>query len=253
MATCIVLTNQKGGVGKTTTAAALASGLAMKSYKVLAVDMDPQGNLGFSLGMEMDDDKTVYQVMTGELDVRDAICHTDNCDVLTSNILLSSPELNQKGRDGEMLLKEALDEVADDYDYVVIDTPPALNLLTLNSYAASQYLLIPMSSDILSFVGLTQLKETVDAVRKSVNPQLKVLGILLTKYNKRTRLSNDVKDMAEAVAAQMGTCLFNSKIRTSVNVAEAPAHGESVFTYAPRCNAALDYRDFVDEVLAKMK
>ena len=249
MATIIALTNQKGGVGKTTTSSALAAGLATFYHKkVLAVDLDPQGSLGFSLGLDIEDCRTIYDVLTGQVSIREAIQTTDYCDILTSNILLSSAELEFTTHDRKLLLKNALAEVAGEYDYVVIDTPPALNVLTVNAYAASDYLIIPMAPEILSLLGVTQLKETIDSVRESLNPGLNVLGIILTKFNKRTLLAREVKEMAENVATQMDSCVFATQVRASVSVAEAPAHGESIFSYNPRSAAVKDYLAFLDEI-----
>ena len=134
------------------------------------------------------------------------------------------------------------------YDYIIIDTPPALNLLTANAYAVSDFLIIPMVADILSLVGLSQLWETVESVRSLFNSELKVLGILLTRYNRRTLLSRDVDELAAQLADQMGTVVFKSKIRPGVAIAEAPAHGESIFTYNPRSGAVQDYLEFIDEI-----
>lgn len=251
MAVTIVLTNQKGGVGKTTTAAALAAGIHNEGKKVLAVDLDPQGNLGFSLGLNIDESLTMYEVLNEKCLIKDAIHETEACDVIPSNILLSEAEISFQKENRQVLLKESLKAVQNEYDYIIIDTPPSLNILTLNAYAASDYLIIPMASEILSLVGLIQLKDTVSVVQSKVNPQLKVLGILLTKYNKRTRLAADVLEMAQAVSEQTGTIVFDTKIRNGVAAAEAPAHGENIFDYAPRSNPAKDYRLFIQEVLEK--
>ena len=148
----------------------------------------------------------------------------------------------------ESILRDTLDPILKNYDYVIIDTPPALNLLTVNAYAVSDYLIIPMASDILSLVGLSQLRETVETVKVRLNPKLKVMGILLTRYNGRTCLARDVLEMAGQLAAQMNTKVFESKIRNGVAVAEAPAHGENIFTYSPRSAAVKDYRGFIEEV-----
>lgn len=253
MATVIALTNQKGGVGKTTTSGALAAGLAsFYDKKVLAIDLDPQGNLGFSLGLDIEDGYTIHDVLKGTVSMKDAIQSVNACDIVTSNILLSSAELDFAGANRELLLKSALDSVLNDYDYIIIDTPPALNILTVNAYAVADHLIIPMAPEILSLLGLTQLKETVDSVRQSVNPHLNVLGILLTKYNRRTLLAKEVSELAENIATQMDTCVFDAKIRPSVSAAEAPAHGESIFEYSPRSNPAADYHEFITEVLHRI-
>ena len=231
MAVTFVLTNQKGGVGKTTTTAALAAGLAAAGKRVLAIDLDPQGNLGFSLGLDIDTDQssTIYEVLRNRVSIREALHRTEVCDVIPSNILLSQAEIELQTDNRVTLLKESLKEVAADYDFIVIDTPPSLNILTMNAYAASDYLIIPMAAEILSLVGLIQLQETVEGVKSSVNPRLRVLGILLTKYNRRTRLAADVLEMASTVAEQTNTALFDAKIRAGVAAAEAPAHGENIF------------------------
>ena len=253
MATVIALTNQKGGVGRTTTSGALAAGLAsFYGRKVLAIDLDPQGNLGFSLGLDIEDGYTIHDVLKGTVSMKDAIQSVNGCDIVTSHILLSSAELDFAGANRELLLKSALDSVLNDYDYIIIETPPALNILTVNAYAVADHLIIPMAPEILSLLGLTQLKETVDSVRQSVNPHLNVLGILLTKYNRRTLLAKEVSELAENIATQMDTCVFDAKIRPSVSAAEAPAHGESIFEYSPRSNPAADYREFITEVLHRI-
>ena len=253
MAITIVLTNQKGGVGKTTTTGALAAGLGKRGKKVLAIDLDPQGNLGFSLGLDIDEGYNIYDVLANDVPVTAAIQQADNCDLIPSNILLSQAEIVFQGNNRQMLLKNALRPVMAQYDYIVIDTPPALNILTLNGYTMADHLIIPMSSEILSLVGLVQLQETVEAVKDSVNPALNVLGILLTKFNKNTNLSRDVLEMAETIADQAGSVVFNAKIRSSVVAAEAPAHGMCILDYAPDSNPAWDYRALIDEVYRKIE
>lgn len=250
MATIIALTNQKGGVGKTTTSSALAAGLAsFYNKKVLAIDLDPQGSLGFSLGLDIENCRTIHDVMTGQVSIREAVQMTDYCDVITSNILLSSAEIEFTASDRELLLKNALASVIEDYDYIIIDTPPALNILTVNAYAAADHLIIPMAPEILSLLGVTQLMETITSVRGGVNPNLNVLGIILTKFNSRTLLAREVKEMAENVASQTGTRVFGTQIRSSVSVAEAPAHGLSIFDHSPSAKPSQDYREFIDEVI----
>lgn len=249
LATLIAITNQKGGIGKTTTATALISGLTSHGKKVLGIDLDPQGNMGFSFGIEIAHCHTIYDVFKKTISVQQAIAHTPYGDIIPSNILLTGAEseFNHSGR--EFLLQNALADIQHLYDYIILDTPPTLNILTINAYVASNYLIIPMVLEILSLLGTTQLKETWDAVVKSYNKQLTVLGVLLTKYNPNLNLSKEVFEMAQIIAAQLHTKIFDAKIRQGVAVAEAPAHCQSIFDYAPKSKPALDYADFVNEVL----
>ena len=240
MATVIVVTNQKGGVGKTTTCAALAGIFRSRGMRVLAIDMDPQGNLSFSLGAE-DEGYTIHDVMTGKCDIREAIKVTHICDVLTSNILLSGSELELTSERREFILKDILRLVRYAYDYIIIDTPPALSILTINAYTAADDLIIPMTPEILSLQGIAQLKETILAVKKYYNKNLNIRGILLTKYVPRQTLATEVGEMVEIVAEQLKTQVLDIKISVSVAVAEAPAHQEVITTYSPGCRAAKDY------------
>ena len=248
MAAVIVTTNQKGGVGKTTTACALLAGLRQRGAKVLGVDLDPQGSLGFCLGLDIENCATIYDVMKGNRPIREVIVQSESGDILPSNILLSAAELefNRPGR--EFLLKNCLAEVAEEYDYIIIDTPPALNVLTVNAYVAADGLIIPMAPEILSLLGVAQIRETIDTVRRCYNSRLRVLGIVLNKYNQRFTLNREVLDMAEQIAAQLDTKVFQARIRSGVAVAEAPAHGESVLTYAPDSKVARDFRLLLNEV-----
>lgn len=249
----ITLTNQKGGVGKTTTTATLITGLSLQEYKVLGIDLDPQGNLGFSLGLDIENNATIYDVFRGNAKIEDVIQKTEFGDIIPSNILLSSAELefNRSGR--EYLLKEALESVAEQYDFIIIDTPPALNILTVNAFVCSDHLIVPMVPEILSLLGVSQLKETAQTVKKFYNSKLNVLGLLLTKYNRRTNLANEVAELASEIAKQLDTTVFEAKIRSSVSVAESPAHGSCVLLYAPRSKPTLDYVNFIEEVLIRCK
>ena len=171
MSTIITVSNQKGGVGKTTTSAALASGIFLTGRKVLGIDLDPQGNLGFCLGAGTDHPYTILDVLNGSVPAKDALVHTEeSCDLLVSDITLSSSGLDQLPGRRECILRDALAPVMDQYEYIIIDTPPALNLLTVNAYSTSDFLIIPMSSDILSLVGLAQLKETI--ILRETYPEL---------------------------------------------------------------------------------
>lgn len=235
-------------MGKTTTSAAIASGISLAGKRVLGIDLDPQGNLGFCLGAGMDNQYTVLDVLKGTVPVQKALFKSDYGDLLVSDITLSSSGLESLPTRREYILRDAIWPVLNQYDYIIIDTPPALNLLTVNAYSVSNFLIIPMASDILSLVGLAQLKETIDTVRDTFNPGLNVLGILLTRFNPRTLLSRDVLEMAEQLAGQIHSRVFDTKIRSGVAVAEAPAHGESIFSYNPRSSAVKDYQAFLEEI-----
>lgn len=250
MSKIITITNQKGGVGKTTTTAALIAGLSERGKRVLGVDLDPQGNLGFCLNVDIENVHTIYEVFTKKIPLEQAIYQSTYGDLIASNILLSGVEIevNQSGR--EFMLKTELAAVSDRYDFIIIDTPPALNLLTVNAYVASDGLILPMAPEVLSLLGITQIKETIETVRQYYNPHIQVLGVLLNKFNPRLNLNREVLEMSQQIAAQLSSKVFQNKIRQGVAVAEAPAHGESVITYAPTSNPARDFSALVDEILA---
>ena len=249
MARIIAVTNQKGGVGKTTTALSLIGALHERGEAVLGVDLDPQGSLGFSAGLDIENLVAIDEVFKGRCAVEEAIVETDVGDILPSNILLSTAELELNTPGREFLLRDALRRVDRSYDYIIIDTPPALNILTFNAYVAARQLIIPMAPEILSLLGISQIRDTVETVRRYYNPELEVLGILLNRYSSRLVLNREVEEMSQDIAGRLGTRVFQSKIRTSVSVAESPAHGESVITYAPESKPALDFRALLDEIL----
>jgi chromosome partitioning protein len=244
----ITITNQKGGVGKTTTASALMCGLHQRGARVLGIDLDPQGNLGFTLGLDIGANRTVYDVFTGACSMEQAIVSTEYGDVLPSDIMLSAAETEFRAPRREFMLSRQIDTIRDKYDFIVIDTPPSLNVLTINAYVASTGLIIPMEPEVLSLVGVSQIQDTINVVQKSFNPQLKVLCILLNKFNPRLNLSQDILELAEQVAAQLHTRVFPTKVRRGVAVAMAPAHGQSVISYRPDSKPALDLMDLVDFV-----
>lgn len=251
MAKIISISNQKGGVGKTTTTGAVAAGYKLKGYKVLCVDLDPQSNLSFSSGAETEDCPTIYEILKGEAKTSFSIQKMPSFDIISSNILLSGIELEftQTGR--EYLLKEALSSIKDRYDYIFIDTPPALSILTVNAFTASDYIIIPMLADIFSLQGIAQLSETIDRVRKYCNPNVNVEGIVLTKFNKRTILSREINGTAELIAEQLHTDIFNSTIRSSVAIMEAQTNQQDIYNYAPKNLAAQDYMKLVEELIER--
>lgn len=245
----IAVTNQKGGVGKTTTSLSLINALHLRGYRVLGVDLDPQGSLGFSAGLDIENSDTIYDVLKGTADIRDVVVSTDLGDILPSNILLSTAELEFNAPGREYLLKNELDKIERKYDYIIIDTPPALNVLTINAYVASGALIIPMAPEILSLLGISQIRDTINTVKKYYNPDLRVLGILLNKFNGRLTLNREVLELSSEIARKLDTKVLGAKIRSSVVVAEAPAHGESVLSYAPHSNPAQDFQSLLDELL----
>lgn len=247
----LTITNQKGGVGKTTTAAALLACLHRQGIRVLGVDMDPQGSLGFSLGLDIDHCATIYDVFRGNAEPQDILLSTETCDMLPSNILLASAELefNRPGR--EFLLKTALSKIADNYDIIIIDTPPALNLLTVNAYVATDSLLIPMAPEVLSLLGVSQIKETIESVRAYYNSRLEVAGILLNRFSARLNLNREMLELAQTIAGQLNTRVFESKIRSSVSVAAAPAHGVSVVDFSPTAKPSQDFESLCQELFGE--
>lgn len=252
MARVISVSNQKGGVGKTTTTCSLAAGLKKRGFRVLAVDLDPQGNLGFSIGADTENSATIYDVLKGEIKTQFAIQKTAAMDVIISSILLSGIELEFTDTGREYLLKEALRPVMDHYDYIFIDTPPALGILTINAFTASDFIVVPMLSDIFSLQGISQLYETVERVKKYCNPHISIAGILLTKFNPRTLLGREIRGTAELIAKDLHIRLFDSFIRNSVAASEAQSVQQDIFDYAPRNSSVVrDYNHLIDELLAQ--
>ena len=241
--------NQKGGVGKSTTAEMLISALSLKGFKVLAIDLDAQGNLSYSLAANLDS-PTILEVLTEEISAKDAIKKA-RADVISSNKALAGADAFIADTGKEYRLKEALEKIAKNYDFCIIDTPPALGILTINALTASDSVIIPAQADIYSLQGIENLEETIKAVKKYCNPNLKIEGILLTRYNPRTISSREVSEMAEKLAEKLETKLFKAKIRDAVAVKEAQISQESLFKYAPKSNVTKDYEGFINEFLGK--
>lgn len=246
----IAISNQKGGVGKSTTANALGAGLFHKGYRVLYVDMDAQGNLSYSMGARAGAISSL-EVLTGTATAREAIIKTAQGDLIPASPALASADLIIKDTGREYKLKEALEPILGDYDYIVLDTPPALGTLTINALTACNSVIIPAQADIYSLQGISQLNSTIQTVKKYCNPALSIMGIVLTRYNGRSIIRREVAEMLEQTAQSLNTKLFRAKVRECTALVEAQATKQSIYSYAPRSNATADYKALVAEILGE--
>ncbi len=250
MAKTFVIANQKGGIGKTTTATALA-GILNRSCKTLFIDADPQGNSTATYQAVIEDQATLYDVMVDaeKIPLAEAVQHMENGDIVASDPLLAKAEKMLDGDvEGLYRLKDAIDD-ADDYDYIVIDTAPSMNVVLYNCLIAADEVIIPVTADAYSLQGLRQLYDTIKAVQKRQNPALKIAGLLLVKYSGRSNLEKKVRDDLTGIAEEMHTRLFETRIRECVKTKEAQAKKKLLIDYAPKCNTMLDYTAFVEELL----
>lgn len=250
MVKVIAIANQKGGVGKTTTAVNLAACLAQKGRKVLMLDEDPQGNATSGLGFDKRDiKKCVYDTLINDVPIKDVLLHSDyeNLDVIPATIQLAGAEIelvslmNREGR-----LKNALERVKHDYDYVLIDCPPSLGLLTINALTAANSVLVPIQCEFYALEGVSQLMNTIKLVQRNLNPALKLEGVLMTMFDQRTNLSSDV---VGEVRKYFNTKMYNTIIPRNVRLSEAPSHGQPVIVYDPKSKGAQVYSELAQEVL----
>lgn len=250
MAQIIAVANQKGGVAKTTCAINLGACMAAAGKRVLLVDLDPQGSMTLSLGIEPDTvDPTIYNVLTGEMPATRAIRTLDaGFDLLPANIDLAAAELelvNEIGR--ERVLKEQLAPLADRYDLIFIDTPPSLGLLTINALTAANHVVVPLQCQYLALRGVSLLLRTIQKVKAKLNPELSIAGIVGTMYDNRTLLSKEaLEELRNTFRGQVR--VFDSVIKTSVRLAEAPMSGQSILAYRKNSIAAMNYRELADEL-----
>ena len=251
----ISVINQKGGVGKTTTVINLAAGISMKGKKILVIDLDPQGNATTGLGLSNTKnlDKTIYNVLNGNKKISEVIQSTKftNLDLITSNVDLSGLEVETAGDNRRAFkLKDELSFILNDsrasYDYILIDCPPSLSLLTIMALVASDALVVPLQTEFFALEGLTQLMKTIERIKVRLNPDLKIRGILLTMYDKRNKLSSQVEKEARDYFSEK---VYSTVIPRNVRLSEAPSHGMPVLIYDKTCPGSKSYFNFTDEFI----
>jgi len=248
------LVNQKGGVGKTTTAVSLASYVGKKKKKVLVIDLDPQANATSGLGIEKSElENTTYDVLINDCPVEDVILESSalNVDIIPTNINLAGAEVelvNAISR--ENILKSAIADIKDDYDYILIDCPPSLGLLTINALTASDGIIIPIQGEYYALEGLSQLVETINIVKKKLNPDIEIIGVVLTMFDMRTQLSKQVREEVEEYFKKK---VFKTVIPRNVRLAEAPSHGLAISDYDKSSKGAKAYESLAAEVLKRTK
>ncbi len=249
----VTITNQKGGVGKTTTAINLAAGLAAKGLPTLLLDLDPQANATLSFTEQEVERPSMFEVLTQEAPLGEVLIQVEKAEHLTlgpSSLALAKLETKLIGEiDAHYRLADQLNSIADQFDYVVIDTPPTLGLITVNSLVAATHVLIPIQSSYFALEGTDDLLETIDRVKVRANPDLQILGAVLTLYDKRTLLSKDIQEQVEKV---FGAKLFETRIHKNVRLEESPAYREAIFSYAPNSSGAYDYYRLSEELLSRV-
>ncbi len=249
----IAVVTQKGGVGKTTTTNALTAALLWKGFRILCIDIDPQFNLSYSMGAQCEDRPCIYHVLKNEIRAPFAIQRTNLSDLIPASNLLSNLELEFTGKNRQNLLRQALEPVLsqDTYDYILIDCPPSLGILTANALVAADFVIIPSLADAYSLQGLVQVSETISYVQRHDNPNLKVLGVLLTRFDSRPRLTKRMLETAEMICENYSIPLLNTRIRSCIALADAQTYQYNLMEYAPKSNAALDYLALVDELMER--
>lgn len=250
MGRIIAVANQKGGVGKTTTSINLSACLAEVGQKVLVVDVDPQGNTTSGLGVDKNNvENTIYELMLGECTVEECIITNvlDNLDVMPSNVNLAGAEIDLIGVDErEYILHKEINKVRDNYDFVIVDCPPSLSMLTVNAMTASDTVLVPIQCEYYALEGLSQLIHTINLVKKRLNPDLEMEGVVFTMYDARTNLSLQV---VENVKENLKQTIYKTIIPRNIRLAEAPSHGVPINIYDPKSAGAESYRLLADEVI----
>lgn len=252
MGRIIAIANQKGGVGKTTTAINLSASLASLGKKVLAIDMDPQGNMSSGLGVDKNEvEKTVYDLIIGNIGIEECIFEEviENLDVLPSNIDLSAAEIELIGVDNkEYILRDEVNKVKEKYDFIIIDCPPALSMLTINAMTTSDSVLVPIQCEYYALEGLSQLIHTIELVQERLNPELEIEGVVFTMYDARTNLSLQV---VENVKDNLNQNIYKTIIPRNVRLAEAPSYGMPINLYDPKSKGTESYLLLAEEVINK--
>ena len=251
MAKIIAISNQKGGVAKTTTTQAIAAILKRKGYKVLAIDADPQGNLSDSINALTEDKNTTYEILTQEASAKETIQHFSAFDIIPADIVLASIDQALSHTGKEHRLKEAIDEIKSDYDFILIDTPPSLGILTINAFTAADEIIIPTTAGKFAVKGINELFKAVNGVRRYCNANLKISGILFTKFDPRTINSKDIRILVEKMSEALEMPLFNTFIRNRVAVDEAQSRSESILDFKGCEDIANDYENFINEFLGE--
>lgn len=252
MGKIIAIANQKGGVGKTTTSVNLAASLGVLEKKVLLIDADPQANASSGLGIDIETiEKGTYQMLEHSISAKEAILttNTPNVDIIAAHIDLVAIEIELVDKENrEYMFKEAIQEIKDDYDYILIDCAPSLGLLTLNALTGADSVIIPIQCEYFALEGLGKLLNTIKSVQKIHNPDLDIEGLLLTMYDSRLRLSNQV---AEEVQKHFGDMVFKSIIQRNIKLSEAPSFGESIINYDATSKGAANYLQLAEEIIKK--
>lgn len=263
MTKVITVTNQKGGTGKTSTSLFLAYGLALRGNDVLLIDLDSQADASFSTGVTYSENKTSLEVLLGDLSITDAIVNVTSSqadlfnkggrlDLVPASANLATLDIQLVKRqliDAQYNLADGIEDIADKYDYVIIDTPPAIGMGVFNTLTASDYVIVPTQADIYGLKGLGKLASTIATIKRRSNTKITVLGILLGRYNNRTNFTKAITEMLDTTAAKLKTKVFATKIRESITIKEAQGERKSLFEYAPSAKVTKDVDAFIDELL----